>query len=332
MCDLVTQGGASVGQVSVNSLLFVDDCTIANTNINDTIVSHESFQRFSTSKRLESNPGKCKLMIINKKKTDSCPTLVIKGHVIKEVESVKMLGDVFNCKGNNSDLVSGKVNTCKAVIASIFAVCNEITFGMHYMRVMYLLYKTVFIPSMLFNSQAWSNISSANITTLQTSQLKCLKRMLKVPTSTPNACTFLELGVLPIKFEVQSRQLLFLKHILSLTEDDPVRKLFNEQKLFPFEKNWANNIAKVLQLYELPNEKDINEMSKDKWRRMVKEKIKNKAWKDLMKECEMRKKTKNLIYTTFSAQSYLFSYQSDIATTIFRIRAKSTNCKENTLN
>ena len=38
---------------------------------------------------------------------------------------------------------------------------------------------------------------------------------MEVPRSTPIAATFLELVILPIRYEIEKRKLLFLKHILS---------------------------------------------------------------------------------------------------------------------
>ena len=64
----------------------------------------------------------------------------------------------------------------------------------------------------------------------------------KTPNATPNAFTFLELGVLPIEYEINKRQLVFLYHILTLPKSDPVYKLHEKQKLLKYEKNWANNL------------------------------------------------------------------------------------------
>lgn len=47
-----TTGGASVGSVTIQSTLYVDDCNRFNTNINDVILSHHKFLNFSNRKRV----------------------------------------------------------------------------------------------------------------------------------------------------------------------------------------------------------------------------------------------------------------------------------------
>ena len=133
----------------------------------------------------------------------------------------------------------------------------EIRWGQFQIKVALIMYKSMFLSSVLFNCQAWSNLTETDINLLQTAQLRFLKRMLKTPRSTPNACLFLDLGLLPIKYEIHKRQLTFLHHILSLEENDPVQSMFYQQKLLPFEKNWANGITRLLSEYALGNNNEI---------------------------------------------------------------------------
>ena len=59
-------------------------------------------------------------------------------------------------------------------------------------------------------------------------QLKMLKRIVGVASSTSNAFIYLELGVLPIDYEIEKRQIMFLYRILQLKPTDPVYNLFCE--------------------------------------------------------------------------------------------------------
>ena len=60
---------------------------------------------------------------------------------------------------------------------------------------------------------------------------------MEAPYSTPIAALFLELSVLPIKFETEQRQLFFLKRILDKDPDDPVHAVYMEQLNYHFEEN-----------------------------------------------------------------------------------------------
>ena len=69
---------------------------------------------------------------------------------------------------------------------------------------------------------------------------------MEVPFSAAIAALFLELAVLPIRFEIEERQLFFLKRILDKDLDN-------------FEKKWANYISQLRRTYDLPlNDKKIS--------------------------------------------------------------------------
>ena len=66
--------------------------------------------------------------------------------------------------------------------------------------------------------------------------------MMKVANSTPVAGTFLELGILPIQFEIDMRKLSFLWKILQKENVDPVKQIYKELKHNCLEKNWAHEV------------------------------------------------------------------------------------------
>ena len=69
---------------------------------------------------------------------------------------------------------------------------SETDVGVHRISTMLLLYRSLFLSTMLFNSQTWSKIRQMD--KLRTLQLKFLKRIAGVAVSTSNAFMYLELG------------------------------------------------------------------------------------------------------------------------------------------
>ena len=61
------------------------------------------------------------------------------------------------------------------------------------------MYQSVFLP----------NLTQKNISNLQGAQLKFLGRVMKVPKSTHTAALFLELGILPVQYEIEIRGSLY---------------------------------------------------------------------------------------------------------------------------
>ena len=75
---------------------------------------------------------------------------------------------------------------------------------------------------------------------------------MEVPRSTPIHGTFLELGIVPIQFEIEQRQLCYLRQILVKDENDPVLKVYKEMFKYNTERNWANMVTCLRKKYDLP--------------------------------------------------------------------------------
>ena len=99
----------------------------------------------------------------------------------------------------------------------------------------------------------------------------------------------------------------------------------------PWATNWASNISKLLSKYNLPEEeKDIQQLSHCAWKQKVKRAIRNEALNTLLAEAKSKKKTSDMTYTNkLKPQKYLLSYNSNIATIIFKLRSRSVNCLNN---
>ena len=114
---------------------------------------------------------------------------------------------------------------------------------------MLLLYKTVFIPRLIYNCEGWSNLTPKDYLTLQASQMTYLRNVLEVSKATPIAA---ELGILPVRYEIEMRQLLFFKHLLDEKHNDPCLLTYTEMLKFEKETNWANNVLGLREDYNLP--------------------------------------------------------------------------------
>ena len=246
------------------------------------------------------------------------------------VKSVKYLGDIIQESGSKILLIEDRIKKGNAVIVNCFALCNQLMMGIQLINVALVLYKSVLIPTLFYNSQSWRNITISNYKSFQTTQLKFLKRIMMAARSTPNSFVFLEFGELPAEHIIHARQLSFLHHIHTLDDNDPVKKMYLEQQKLIFEKNWANDMKEVITKYNLHREVErIVSFSKEKWKKLIKNAIEKVAFSQLTVESRSMTKTSTLIYEYFNPQPYLFYYPYKTACTIFKLRSKSFNCKVN---
>ena len=214
-------------------------------------------------------------------------------------------------------------------MVSILALCNETSFGAHYVSTGILLYKTVFLFAMLFNSESWTRLTQTDIKHLQTLQLKTLKRITHVGDNAPNSFMFLELGIIPITHELHRRKLTYLYHIANLNTDNPVNKVYTQQDTFlPQEKNWTNEVKELIQIYNLQNI-DPTKVSESAWKSTVTSAVKSKAFNDLVSKSSQLKKTTTLQYERLQTQAYIKTLPAYITTLLLRIRSNTVPCKAN---
>ena len=75
-----------------------------------------------------------------------------------------------------------------------------IQFGQYYFEVALILRNSLLISSLLFNSESWYNITAAEISLLESADVQLLRRILKVPKSTPKEMLYLEYGCVPLRY------------------------------------------------------------------------------------------------------------------------------------
>ena len=89
----------------------------------------------------------------------------------------------------------------------LISLRKEVKFGKEQIPNAILLYYSVFLPGLIYSAEAWSSLTEANIQCLHKVQLHYLRRVLEIPKSTPTAALFLDLGTLPIQYEIEKKQL-----------------------------------------------------------------------------------------------------------------------------
>ena len=324
----IKYGGMQIGTSTLKVLTYVDDIATINTNTGDVYYSHERVSWFSKRKRLELSVGKCVLLCVNLKKSDVVPQLNIDNIPVPVKDVTTYLGDQFNSKGTNTDLVEERVKKGKACIVNSMALCSDVTMGIHAVETLLLLYYCLFLAVFLYNAQAWSNLTKTDLMSLQRVQIKFIKRMFHAPSSSSTPLTYLETGILPIEFEINIKQLCFLHHILTLPSDDPVHHTYMQQLMYQA-PNWGNEIKHLRKKYDLQEtDEEVASLSKEEWKRLVKRKVRAKALDKLNDEAEGQKNSSNLPrYENLQRQEYISTLTPKKARKIFHIRTNTIDLK-----
>ena len=154
----------------------------------------------------------------------------------------------------------------------------------------------------------------------------------------PKDLLYLELAIIPIRYIIQTRRLLYLHHILQQDIGSLLYRFFAAQLENPTRKDWVSQILDDLEELEIDFElEEIQRMSKEKYKKIVKHSVEKKAFLYLKEKKENRKsehsKGKLLEYNYFEMAEYLCPQEENISIEeqkwLFKCRVEDMNIKGN---
>ena len=150
-------------------------------------------------------------------------------NLMEESEEEKYLGDLITHDGMNKKNIAGRKGKGYGIVERIIDMLQEISFGHSYFEVANLLRHSLFLSSILLNSEVWYGLTLTDIEQLEVVDQFLLKRILEAPSSSPRVSLYLEMGCLPIRFIIKSRRIMFLHYILNQKQDSLIVKFFKAQ-------------------------------------------------------------------------------------------------------
>ena len=138
------------------------------------------------------------------------------------------------------------------------------------------------VGTLLSCSEAWYNVSEPDLGQIKQVDKSLLCNLLEFARTVPYDLLCLELGVEPLKFIIISRRLVYLQHILKQKESFLVRQFLITQAINPKKKDWITTIKKDLEQLEINlSLLEIEEIGKSTYKRMIKNKTKEPAFRYL---------------------------------------------------
>ena len=133
---------------------------------------------------------------------------------MEEKNEEKYLGDIISNDGRNLKNVKARVSKGKGIVNRIMTYLEGIPFGKFYYEIAVILRNSLLVSSVLLNSEAWYNVTNAELDLIETVDLMLLRSILKAPISTPKEMLYLELGCLPYREIIRQKRLSYLYYIL----------------------------------------------------------------------------------------------------------------------
>ena len=181
--------------------------------------------------------------------------------------------------------------------------------------------ESILISKLIFNSEVWYNVSNKQLEKLEQIDELYFRRILNVAKTAPKVSIYMEFGIMPIRFIIKIRRLLYYWHILQRNKEELIFRFYTAQKCSPSEGDWGNQITKDKADIKLElSDAEIKSMSHYQFKELVKQKVERFAIKNL--EARKKEKSKKLKISLFKPQEYILTTNLSITEvqTLFKIR------------
>ena len=255
--------------------------------------------------------------------------------MVELVTEERYLGDIISKDGRNTKNIKARVAKGNGTINQIMSILEDICFGKYFFEVAVILRNSLFINSLIFNSEAWYNVTKSDLDELEKADEELLRKILECPLSTPKEMLYLELACLPIRFIIMGRRIMFLQYILKESNDSLINMVFQAQLANPVKDDWCQTARETLEELGLDLKlEEIKFMEKDRLKGLVKKACEDKGLEYLNGKKAGHSKVLHISHLRWETQPYLKPNQmsADEAKFIFLLRTRMLDVKINYRN
>ena len=295
-------------EVSVPPLEMVDDIlTVSKCGVTAVTMNSE-VNAFTELKKLELGHSKCGRMHVGSK-CNMCNKGNVHGEQMKETQKEKYLGDQINNKGTIKDTIAERTSKGYAIVAQIMALIKELPIGQKRTQIGLMLRDAWLVNGTLYNSEAWHGICKNTMKPLEAVDQHLLRQLLGAHAKTPLEFLYLETGCTPLRFIIKSRRLIYHKEVVTRPKEELISRIYESQRKAPKTGDWSELVKDDQKMLDINMSDDaIASMSILSYKKYIKNKVRNAAFKELQSMAENHKKIKDIEYSNFGkAQAYLSS-------------------------
>ena len=158
---------------------------------------------------------------------------------MEEKSEEKYLGDLISTDGKNMKNFKSRTEKNRGIVNKILTVLDGIPLGKHYFEVGMLLRSSLLVSSMLFNCEAWYNLTNSEFDLLESIDLQFLRYPKR--DVIPGA-----IGCKPFREIIRERRLGFLYYILNEDPQSLIHKFFQTQLKNSSRGDWVTTVLSDL--------------------------------------------------------------------------------------
>ena len=254
-------------------------------------------------------------------------------HCMEKVSEWKYLGDVLNSNAKCDSNIRERVKRGIGAAGQVTQMLSDLCLGKFYFQSAIILRTSLFLSSLISNSESWVNLSPKNVSDLEKIDEQLLRDLLSAQRNTPKEILYLETGSIPVRFVIISRRINFLHYILCEDQNSLLSRFFKAQCSEPIRGDWASTVKKDLEFLNIKLSFDeIASYSKSAFKALVKDSVRKKVFSELIQKQKEHSKGKEIFYRELILQQYLGSsspLDNEEKQFLFAARTRGLNVKNN---
>ena len=313
--------------VGTPPLQMVDDIMAIQKCDSKSLYTNNMINTFMDIEKLSLSKTKCHKIHIGKQKSE-CPVLKVDGDKMHDSIQEVYLGDIIHRSKKNKPNIERRKAKGYGIINEILVIVNEIPLAHWKVKSGLQLRQAMLINGILFNTEAWHNISDKDIIMLEKVDEALLRGLLSAHSKTPLEALYLETGCLPIRFILKSRRLMYLHNILQKSDNEMIKKIYKTQKENPSLGDFSEIIKDDKKTISLNlTETEISNLRKNKFKEIVKKKVRDAAFEYLNTLKQKHSKMTNITYESLKVKPYLTSpiFNLETRNLLFRLRTRTVS-------
>ena len=317
----------------VDDVLSISDCGYKTRRMN-------AFLNAKTAvKRLQLGPDKCHVMHVGKNIPEyKKDTLYVDGWEMKEIQNKstgevevqetlqgnsiisenineKYLGQIISSDASNVANVTSRTRKGTGMTHTIESIMKNVPGGRFHFEIAVILRNAYLISSMLSCSEVWYNINEHELRKLEQVDEKLLLMILNCSSQVTHETLYLELGLMPIRFIIKLRRIIYFQHILHQKPNNfLIYNFLLAQIEEPKRNDWASTVKADLEELNIDSSiSEIEAMKSETYKTICKEKIKKKAFEYLENRKSEHEKVRHIKYEKLEMAGYLKSNDLDLS-------------------
>ena len=227
----------------------------------------------------------------------------VKEGKLGEVKEYKHLGTWINNRGDSKTNIQKRRNKGEGAYKKINEMTLPSKVGKQEIPLKLSLLTTVYLPTILYNKEAWGNLHKDEMKMLENCQANILRRLLKVPQTTPYLGILQETGVWTVELHLKYKRIMLYHNIIQSDEKARVvKRVIKEEESQPFSGCLMEQVKKEVDIVGLTLSKVKKELKST-----VKEAVKESINKEMavMLRAQETKKMRTVMQTEYRRKKYM---------------------------